>query len=1204
MYIDKLFPFFRDGDFVSNKEIIVDSDSKDIVYIPYTFNDTDEAERNILDKYEFNNNLIFNAVRILPYNLILIDERYDKVHDVSVLLKYLHSLKLNVIEIDYYMIANQIEISNEENGLFAHIKKSNGIEREEIATDYFINLYDSMNQVTKEELAELGVSLLPDIKESISLIDFVNQGNKLENSPIKEASQLDNIDFSATTLDGFTTEDSVYSWLDAYLSTPEGEEFIYTGNASKPREVVPLLIGPTAVFKSATVKELCKKYDLRLVDFRVSFTSRLDYSGLFEVGMSGYDEEMLSYSCPMEELVTCSDGFRAYCVKAHEKVKEILDKGTISKNKVSDGNEVIEKTYPITDEQRKKLEELLEQYEYYMKTPVLFFDEITRSDSSVEGVLVTLLNQKRYNDMTMNGCKFIAATNLNISKTSVNQEYEYELNNIYDVNMDLDVAYANRFLPLNVYPEDVMDRWFEWAESETTKHGKDVSSIHPDIIKYLKDNKDYVYNNSPVIKAISEERSREEIKSQTFPNYRTWEMVSDYLYSVDAAYDEELLNGNANATKVIRPNIIFGLISEEYGSELCQYLYTLGYVDVSNTANPPIDDVADFLSSTLDSGTPALIIGPSSLGKSSKVKQYAKKIKKRTGLDPVVINVNLSTMDATDLMGMPVKQDLTEYVSKGILDNSDLGDVTEELQKIIREVQNSGQYGMVDKLTLRAPNKSIKDSFQKALEENREVILFFDECNRCENPTVMSAMFQCISDKSFAGVSFKNQADKVKIVAACNMAHADMFDDDEMGNYANAGSIDPALAARFSVYWKKKFDENDVKSWIEFMEEEHKEGNIDISLLNFFKDIAENDMPEAIRIFSLVEKRTLETSQPSTRMFYQLSRDIKSMRGDKNSLFAGKIIFDDSTTQHYQRISLNNKQSIQSSFIDYLTKLDIAKEYTDFYLSDIKPYKDSWEAVIKDDSVDITTGSNKVKLSAVDILDTLEDVVNRVIDIDNQYRNNSAINMDKSTEEELDKYIDYMPKLISYIIEMDSKYSSKRRNIFESYIGSDLAQDFTNYFNSYFGSGLDEDITLPMIVDPQYMSKFFKKYGLTLDSMLGDNEGIIERTKELVNDFYDVFNGNSKVDTVEFLRNIKKILEEKGSTQDTYVRFLTTLSGDKVDSVFKMAEDSSEDKSWIIDLLSVVDYVDMNDIKNMEEIISNGTKNSANKSKHRTSSIL
>ena len=122
--------------------------------------------------------------------------------------------------------------------------------------------------------------------------------------------------------------------------------------------------------------------------------------------------------------------------------------------------------------------------------------------------------------------------------------------------------------------------------------------------------------------------------------------------------------------------------------------------------------------------------------------------------------------------------------------------------------------------------------------------------------------------------------------------------------------------------------------------------------------------------------------------------------------------------------------------------------------------------------------------------------------------------------------------------------------------------------------------------------------------MLGDNEGIIERTKELVNDFYDVFNGNSKVDTVEFLRNIKKILEEKGSTQDTYVRFLTTLSGDKVDSVFKMAEDSSEDKSWIIDLLSVVDYVDMNDIKNMEEIISNGTNNSANKSKHRTSSIL
>jgi len=43
-----------------------------------------------------------------------------------------------------------------------------------------------------------------------------------------------------------------------------------------------------------------------------------------------------------------------------------------------------------------------------------------------------------------------------------------------------------------------------------------------------------------------------------------------------------------------------------------------------------------------------------------------KKAKIKTGLEPVLINVNLASKDAVDLMGMPVKQSLTEYVGGGI----------------------------------------------------------------------------------------------------------------------------------------------------------------------------------------------------------------------------------------------------------------------------------------------------------------------------------------------------------------------------------------------------------------------------------------------------------------------------------------------------------------------------------------------------------
>ena len=61
------------------------------------------------------------------------------------------------------------------------------------------------------------------------------------------------------------------------------------------------------------------------------------------------------------------------------------------------------------------------------------------------------------------------------------------------------------------------------------------------------------------------------------------------------------------------------------------------------------------------------MIGPSSLGKTSRVSAYMKGVEKKTGLKPVRIDVNLAAIDTVDVMGMPTKKALTEYVAGDVL---------------------------------------------------------------------------------------------------------------------------------------------------------------------------------------------------------------------------------------------------------------------------------------------------------------------------------------------------------------------------------------------------------------------------------------------------------------------------------------------------------------------------------------------------------
>ena len=1157
--ISNYFPFLDKADFVKNVRE-VHAVEEFLGYEPLVV-DLDSSTKDSSKK-------VFKAYRIMPSNTLFLAELPNTVFNIFSG-TFGSEIIVDIMEFDYQAVANLIEVDLV-NDIDRAIFQCNGAYLvEDILTDTFINACANGLDVSSETYSEYKVLEDSDKLDTVSMSEWLFSNEHIDESYIME-SALDTLQLlkdrrkkgKSNDAEDIKGKDAVYTWLDAYFSLPEGEEMKSGG-----REVVPLLIGPTAVFKSATVKELCKKYNYRMVDFRVAFTSRLDYSGLFQIGE--VEGKKYSYACPMEEIVVCSDGFREFCKQSYQKLEDILQKGYTESSVASDGNTVeTEKKY-LTDEQKTKIVELQLQYKNYMRTPVLFCDEITRCrDKGVNGILVQLLNQKKLNDMTLNGCKFVAATNLDIQKGVEREEYRMELDMLYDVNTDLDVAYSNRFIPLKVYPNDVMDRWFEWASGTTDKRGfKGVTNIHPVVLEFLNNNRDMVYTDKPVLDAIADGLSDNEQRTQVFPNYRTWDMLSDYLYSVDkTAEAENDGKEDSGEEKLYKRKILEGYVSKWCCEKFIPFLESKGYSNYDDVKEPVKDDVGDFLSTALETGSPAMLIGPSALGKTSRVKQYMKKAKIKTGLEPVLINVNLASKDAVDLMGMPVKQSLTEYVGGGILKGSGLDDVSKELQSVVANVSADIKYGMTDIMTLRAPDKTIKDRFVTALKEGREVILFFDEVNRVSSNTVTSAVFEVISDYRFAGVDFSNYKGRVKVVAACNMAWEGM--DDEAGGYGDTGTLDPAFAARFSIYWKKNYDENDVASWIEFMESQKEEGLIDGTLIEFFKGL---DTEQALKIMASVEKRTLEDAQPSTRNMLQLSKDIKSMRGKrqengtfKAKAFNGKILFTDDVVMQFEDLILERQSDSLESHAQKTIK----------FLDSLLYGSDNWESLLIGDSVKVGDTS----ISASDIVDSLAQCRDDL-------KQFTLKPMSADDRVECSDTIDLVEDLAGFVRQLDINTSNKREDMFKMYLGESILGEFTKYFNNTFGTNLDEDISIEQLSDKTLIIPFMKIVQRNFSKYSGNTESIVKYCLDLCNDFMEAHGKTLPNENYAmFLTGIKDILPNA----DNMVLFLKR-SGENLEDMYQLAEGVGDD--WIIDITSDFgNKVSREDIENIKKAIKESKK--------------
>lgn len=1139
MYIDRIMPFLKDSDFVSNT---LEQVPLTKIYCPL------EGDFSGFRRVE---GRPFKLYHVLPCDVYVVGEPDGVALDIKKGL-YGETISANVITVDYGNMARRVEI---EDGRALVAMGGAYSEVEDVVTDVFVNTASNGVKTSMEFLDGVAIEYVP----GFNFRDWI-QSEKVNEEPDLARFEKNFAKGGGKIDDGYR-DDHIYKILDSYFAIPEGED--------GDRETTPLLVGPTAVFKSATVKALCKKYNFRMVDFRVSFTARLDFAGLIQTGHDG--DELYSYSCPMEELVTCSDGFRLYCKRAHAKIQEILAGGQILANKTSDGGKVIKEMTDLKPEQRVELERMLGEYEEYLKTPVLFFDEITRTeDGGVEGILVQLLNQKKFKDLTFKNCKFVSATNANLVTGNMRHDgLMMALDDLYDVNSNLDVAYTNRFQPLKVLPNDVAGRWYEWAEKTKMLHGEEVLNIHPVIMDFLKSPKGRVsgesllYNMSPVLDAIEEGRTDEEKKSQPFPNYRTWEMTSDYLHAIDR---EEA--GNPQRGKIFRETIIHGLISSWAGEIFCSFLRSKGYKSNIEADGDVADDVGDFLKSTLDAGVPAMMIGPSSLGKTSRVKAYMKSVEKKTGLKPILIDVNLASMDTVDVVGMPIKQSITEYVAGTGMVKMGLGDVAGQLKDLVKTVKDENpEMGLVDTLTLRAPDMPMVEAFKRALRENREIILFFDECNRVRNKTIMSAMFEAISDQRIFGISFKEQKDRVKIVGACNMGHSEMGAnaDGEVGQYNNAGSLDPALAARFSIFWKKNYDEKDVKSFISYLESEKEDGMIDGIVLDFFKNLPVED---ALRAMASVEKRTLSYAEPSSRALNQLSKDIKAMRGAKSkdgfnkSLFNGKILFNDLMIKQFTELNMDARGSFQDVG-DIVAKAQALSHK-------ITSQAGVWEPHIVGDTIVI----DGEEMPASDVIFYLKSYTQDITDI-------SMRPLTTDSKAELRAKIDIILALLDACNRLDARVVDDRRKIMETYVGESFTNDFLPFFNDVFGSVNDVEITIAMLADDTLIEPFTERFYAKMSSLTTDD--MVEKVLGLIREFWSVHGATlPNKNYAMLLTSVKHVLPSTDSLNELLIK-----SGKTEDEFFAMAEGYGD--GFILDILkNYPGSFTPEDIESMRQAIAGG----------------
>lgn len=607
----------------------------------------------------------------------------------------------------------------------------------------------------------------------------------------------------------------------------------------------PLLIGPSGVAKSALIKQASKDFNMKLIDIRTAFMSRLDIEGLSQkIEVNG---EYYSASSPMFELIRCTDEYLKVC-------RGITNLVAAAFNEETD------------ESVKEKLCNTLEYLKKESRTPILIFDEISRGEASVRQVLTKILTDKEFMGYSMREARVVAATNSQLTTSG-------EKLDIYAVNEAYDVAFYDRFESIYVSPKTMIPFWKSWASENLNKR----VVLESDGNEY-----DEAHFTSPDQDLV-----------EPFKCFRTWELASRVYDALDSGSS----------------------LSDSFVSTI---LGGSGFLSMDQ-----------FIHDCIETNVPGLIISPSGLGKTSRVRNVVK------SNDYEMISINLSEVDRVDLEGLPVKVSLFDAIKKGCY-------FTDKLEERVKVVISNSL--LPSEVTIRAPKKEYVDTFNRALNSGRKVIIYFDEMNRVQNVSVMSAIFQVISDNRLFGVDFDPK--NVRCICSCNL-------DD---NCSDAQELDPALCARFAIWRKKEYTRSDAVRFRKYVSDSDYSPVVRDWILSIDKD-------DLVKIIDSVNSRTMEISASSTRGIEDLSTTLRY----KTPLLCGKLIF--GSTEAREKVSNYMRFGTDNGSVKKLVQVGI-REWAGKYL----------------DSSDISNGKSLDKLVKI-VYERYEsltkELLEDIIEIDN-----------------------------------------------------------------------------------------------------------------------------------------------------------------------------------------------------------------------------
>ena len=992
----------------------------------------------------------------------------------------------NIVEVEYLSVAQTIEVDYRGDKIFARYPYLNGFLEEEITDtgliDYTISgdvLYKpqfgySKTQrfgFTENEMDATGEPVpIPDTADAIKV---ASTGIQHRATPILKPVEplLEWEDTSGNLLslsESVSLEDFMAVNVEDAMSVSDTKspqtiklESYFTGGYVTNR--TPLLVGPSAVAKSAMVKALTKKHGMRLVDVRLAFTSRLDIEGL--TGRYEKNGVIMSEASPASFMLECSDAYIDFCREALMTLTQAQD---------SESNEGKKQAY----------QDSIDKFREGAKIPVLFLDEVTRAPSSVRQAFTKILSDKEFMGYPMSYARVVAATNVALGAPE-------ELQGIYQTQDVGDAAFYDRFESIQIYPEDVRKDWMVWAEE---KNSKGQQNIHPLIVKILKERANLAYDFSFLYDVYRETQNEDDVTSSPYPNYRTWDLVSNYIYARESS-------------KTYVKSVIDGLVGEKAAAVVISTLQSQKWTEKL----PSVDTLGDIIEQGMDTGTPVMMITPSSIGKTSRIKSVAK------SRNALLIDINLAEQDRVDLLGPPVRVPVEKFVSSSITS------LPEEMQTKLKETVK--KYDLPSHVTIKAPKEDIITKLRDAAASGREVIIHFDELNRVQNPSVMSSVFECISDHRVLGVSF--DPSNVRVFASCNMGE----------NYSDAQSLDPAFSARFAMYKRTSYDKSDVEAFIHYMEER----KFSKVIINFFKS---RSLEECKQIIASVETRSLELSSASTRAWEDLDKFLKD-EVNKNLCKGTVFLVEDAEAAVYQnfvRFPSEQKYSEVIRVID--SKID------------------NWAGLNSDIRVPITTNKGKETVTASELVSMYKEAKKRV---------------DKAIADGADTTVPFkiMSNVLLYLYSVNREIVSTRGKIFKMSLGP-FSGVFSGYYNAVSGIS-DEALEIKDCVN---VDKFHKYVDQEIRGVTLPNE-VSKKLLEVTKDFCKEFPSVDKTRARDVLNYCVSCI----STSEAIGEYLRGLSmNQSVENLIVAAEDG--DYQFSITLLKRAGiHVDDTKVKQAQKVV-------------------